>query len=79
MRINSIKELRKAMRELDATVCESLIVDGFGKIIKFHNRYGLAPLPEEDDSDPQRDYSATSYGWREKWILDLAAKELGIE
>ena len=79
MKINSVKELRRALRELDGALCESLVIDGWGRIVKTGKRYGVAPTPDKDDTDLQRDYDACVYGWREKWVIDLVARETGIK
>lgn len=78
----TIKEIRKAMRNLNkdgGTLSEIIVVEGFGQIQKIGNSYAIGPMPEDDDSDPMTDYSAWSYGWKEKWILDSIRSELKID
>jgi hypothetical protein len=66
----SIKEIRKAMRSLESW-SETLYIEGICQITKTgHTGYAYGPTPENDDSDPMTDYSAWSYGWKEKWILE---------
>ena len=65
----SIKEIRKAMRNLES-IHETLLVEGIGQIKKFGKSYAYGPTPEKDDSDPVSDYDAWTYGWKEGWILD---------
>lgn len=76
MKFTSIKEIRKAMR--DAEQFRTILVDGWGQIKKIGNSYAIGPLPENDDSDPMTDYSAWSYCWKEKWILDDIKRNLNI-
>ena len=65
----SIKEIRKAMRSMES-ITETILIEGIGQIKKIGKTYAWGPTPENDDSDPLTDYSAWSYGWKEKWILD---------
>lgn len=77
----TIKEIRKQMRELNkdgGTLSGVILVPGWGQIQKIGSNYAIGPLPEDDDSDPYTDYSAWSYGWKEKWILDDIKRVLGI-
>jgi len=77
----TIKEIRKQMRELNkdgGTLSEVILIPGWGQIQKIGTRYAIGPLPENDDSDPMTDYSAWSYGWKEKWILDDIKRVLKI-
>lgn len=76
MKFTSIKEIRKAMR--NAEQFSTILVDGWGQIKKIGNSYAIGPLPENDDSDPMTDYSAWSYCWKEKWILDDIKRNLNI-
>lgn len=73
----TINEIRKQMRELNKN-SEIILIEGWGQIQKIGSGYAIGPLPENDDSDPMRDYSAWSYGWKEKWILDDIKKRLDI-
>ena len=73
----TIKEVRKAMRALASG--ETLLVPGWGQIQKLGHGYAIGPLPENDDSDLMRDYTAWTYGWREKWVLDDIVRTLRIQ
>lgn len=69
----TIKEIRKAMRESTKdgkTLGDVILVEGICQIQKIGSRYAIGPTPENDDSDPMTDYSAWTYGLREKWVLD---------
>lgn len=80
----TIKEIRKAMRELNkdgGCVSEIILVEGYGQIRKIGRRsdgYAVGPLPENDDSNPMTDYSAWTYGMRESWILDDIKRRTNI-
>lgn len=76
MKFTSIKEIRKEMR--NAEQFKTILVDGWGQIKKIGNSYAIGPLPEDDDSDIMTDYSAWSYCWKEKWILDDIKRRLQI-
>ena len=76
MKFTSIKEIRKEMR--NAEQFKTILVDGWGQIKKIGNSYAIGPLPENDDSDPMTDYSAWSYCWKEKWILEDIKRNLKI-
>lgn len=70
MKATTIKEIRKAMRTMTDWT-DTLHIEGICQIKKTgHTGYAYGPTPERDDSDPMTDYSAWSYGWKEKWILD---------
>ena len=69
------KELRKAIKSLDNM--EVLVIDDWGKVQNIFGRYAICV--GEDDSDPMTDYSAWSYGWKIKRIVDYYAKCCGIE
>ncbi len=78
----TISEIRKAMRNSTKngrSIGETILVPGWGQIKKIGSRYAVGPLPEYDDSDIMTDYSAWSYGWREKWVLDSIKSELKLE
>lgn len=76
MKFTSIKEIRKEMR--NAEQFKIILIDGWGQIKKIGNSYAIGPLPENDDSDPMTDYSAWSYCWKEKRILDDIKRNLNI-
>lgn len=69
------KEVRKAMRSLQDL--EKLHIKSWGQIQKIGKTYAICG--EVDDSDPMRDYSAWSYGWKESWILDTLTREGVLE
>lgn len=77
MKPESIKEIRKAMRGLESHF-ETLSIEGVGQIRKTGKSYAYGPTPENDDSDSMRDYSAWTYGWKEKWILEDIARQAHI-
>lgn len=72
----TIKDIRKAMRSLEAG--NTLFIPKWGQIQKIGDSYAIGPIPEKDDSDPMHDYSAWNYGWKESWILDNIKKTLQI-
>ena len=74
----TIKEIRKAMRTMDDGCMETLLIEGWGQIKKIGKRYCRGPLPELDDSDPMTDYTAWSFGWSEKYLLEDIARVLEI-
>lgn len=77
IKAESIKEIRKAMRNLESWH-ETLLIEGVRQIRKTGKTYAVGPLPEDDDSDPMTDYTAWTYGMREKWILDELKVRTGI-
>lgn len=75
----TIKEIRKQMRSMDGHhYTEFILVPGWGQIGKIGKRYCTGPLPEKDDSDIMRDYSAWTYGRTEKAILEDIQRKLKI-
>ena len=75
----TIKGIRKELRAM-TMFKDILIVPGFGQISKEALRsYAIGPLPENDDSDLMTDYSAWSFGWNEKWVLELIKDKLNIQ
>lgn len=75
----TIKEIRKEMREMNKngeTLSKILVVEGWGQIQKIGSRYAVCGMV--DDSDPMTDYSAWTYGMKEKWILDSIKRTLNI-
>lgn len=78
IKATTIKEIRKAMRTM-ADWYDTLYIEGICQIKKTgRTGYAYGPTPEEDDSDPMIDYSAWSYGWKEKWILDEIKRTTNI-
>lgn len=74
----TVKNIRKTMRGLKS-FHETLIIEGWGQIRKTGTSgYAHGPLPEEDDSDPVRDYTAWTYGWKESWLIDDIKRNLQI-
>lgn len=74
----TIKNIRKAMRSAESWH-ETILIEGWGQIKKTgRTGYSIGPLPEDDDSDPMTDYSAWSYCWKEKWVLDDIKRNLNI-
>lgn len=73
----TIKEIRKQMRTMESYK-ETILIPGWGQIKKTGKTYAVGPVPEKDDSDPMTDYSAWTYGFREKWILDDIKRSLNI-
>lgn len=73
----TVKNIRKAMRNAEKWN-ETILIEGWGQIKKGGSGYALGPLPEDDDSDPMTDYSAWSYGWKEKWVLDDIKRNMNI-
>lgn len=74
----TIKNIRKAMRGLENHY-ETLLIEGWGQIKKLGPaRYARGPLPELDESDPMRDYTDWTYGWKESWLLKDIQIKLNI-
>ena len=76
----TIQTIRKAMRNIEREdYGTTILVPGWGQIKKVNKSYAIGPLPEDDDSDILTDYSAWTYCWKEKWVLDAIARDLKIE
>jgi len=73
----TVKNIRKAMRNAEKWN-ETILIEGWGQIRKCGSGYALGPLPEDDDSDSMTDYSAWTYGWKEKWVLDDIKRNMNI-
>lgn len=74
----TIKEIRKAMRNLE-NWHETLLIKGICQIVKTGKTgYAYGPVPELDDSDPMTDYSAWTYCLKEKYILENIASVASI-
>jgi len=77
LNITTVKEARKVLRSME--MLERVYFIGSCQIQKFGDgRYAIGPIPEKDDSDPQSDYSAWCYGWRETMILNELKRDLNI-
>lgn len=68
------KELRKKLRNLKPYFEELQV--GKNVIIKTSSSYAVRN--KDDYDDPMTDYSAYIYGWKEKWIIDMALREKAI-
>ncbi len=77
----TIKDIRRMMREgkKDHSIGAAILIPGYGQVKRIGNTYAVGPLPEDDDSDIMTDYSAWSYGWKEKWVLDDIRKHTDIQ
>ena len=73
----TIKEIRKEMRALES-LKGIILIPGWGQIKKIGSTYAVGPVPEKDDTDLMADYDAWSYGFREKWVLDMIKRETNI-
>lgn len=68
------KELRTKLRNLKPYFEELQV--GKNVIIKTGSSYAVRN--KDDYDDPMTDYSAYIYGWKEKWIIDMALREKAI-
>lgn len=69
-RIYTTSELRKKLRNLKP-YREELVL-GKDVIVKTTTGYGIRNINDHDD--PMTDYSAYTYGFKEKWILERAKR-----
>lgn len=80
----TVKNIRKEMRALkssEQSVSDRLLIPGYGQVQcigRGSRPYAVGPLPEYDDTDVYRDYTAWTYGWAEGWVLDDIKRTLNI-